>query len=387
MDPLLDYLNTQSLTHSYINIDVEDIPHLHHAVCYYTQSPSVLHKYEGLRNEPSRLPSFDFSQMKRTSPSQVDYKLRVRLYTMQLRLEIIMSEFRLAGGTISRLKDLFAQLGLQDEIGALVQVITLRSELLEVEAVLQMDSDEKGTLFDHLAKVKNTVNSYIDQSTKLVIDSANRTAALSITGMGTDALRDPVDLYAIEKRKTALDIDIANLAKIVKIKDKSLDPLISSQETIHALFELLKQRPLDNEILIELAHQYLNIGKFKYALWCVSESLLIGCNDAWNIWSLRGEICMLQSVALLKDEDGTNAARNWLNIAISSFCYSIELCEGYIRAWCGLYRCLNKLKGFAELDSVQLSLLDISLKLLNEKKNDHAVALDERENIKWILGS
>lgn len=429
-DPVLDYLSTISLTHAYLSLPDVDIPVLHNTVAMYTESPRISRKYpiEDLEKKQEQGPIkykkyiVSAGKLASTVPSEV----RIRLYVLQLRLEIIMSEFRLATGTISRLKDLLAQLGVQEEVGALSLVICLRAELLEVESFLQQNvpedeeeekeqdaADEKGlkqrkktkkgsksaddnskkpkSPFDHLAIAKNIVNSYLDQSAEVVINSVNRAAALSVTSSGADSMRDPTDLYAICKRKASLDKNIAELATNIKVDKENkivINPSIIANESIEALSELLRMRPLDAETYIELSELYLSNGKVKEALWCVGECLMIGCSGAWNVWSFRGELCLLQGKCLLAEHGDETSIRSWVYAAIASFSHAIELCSDHVRAWCGLYVSLQKLDELkVEIDPIYSKMRMITLAKIKEMLDDPSIPLKERENIHWILNN
>ena len=424
-DPVLEYLNTISLTHAYLGLPNANIPVLHNTVATYTESPRISKKYPTVAVPDGFVPCETYTP--HPISKRLTDEIRIRLYILQLRLEIIMSEFRLATGTISRLKDLFAQLGVQDEVSALTLVITLRSELLEAEAFLQEsvpeDDDEaekaaeekeqgkelkqrkkkkksgekekekKKTKspFDHLAIVKNVVNSYIDRSAEVVISSVNRSAALSVTSSGAESLRAADDLFALHKRKAGLDKNIADLAKGLSVDKENkiiISPAIVANESIEALSELLKMRPLDAETYVELSHIYLSNGKIKEALWCVGECLIIGCSGAWNVWSYRAELCMLQGKCITAENADAASVRSWLCAAIASFAHSIELCSGYVRAWCGLYVSLQKLEGLKiDLDPVYSKMKFITLTSLKKMLDDLSIPVRERENIHWILNN
>lgn len=424
-DPILEYLNTLSLTHEYLNLSNLDLPILHTTIANYTESPKIskdvlnqINKIIKDKNSPNDKKineNYEIFNPNQRSKSKLSDEYKIRLYILQLRLEIIMSEFRLATGTISRLKDLFAQLNVQEEIGPLCLIITLRSELLEVESFIEshynnkdltetkqsddnLKKDEKkvkngsNSPFDNLAIVKNIVISYIDKSTDIVINSINRTAALSVTSSGIESIRDQNDLYSIQKRKSCLDKNIAEIASIIKIDENNkiiINPELVANESINALLELLKMRPLDIENYIELSKIYLSNGKIKEALYCVSETLLTGCSKAWNIWSLRGEICMIQSNVLLNENNRKDKkiARSWIYASIASFSYSIELCSDYVRAWCGLYVSLKKLinLNLNDTDLIYTKMELITSKKINNLLNDKSIPVTERENINWIL--
>lgn len=405
-DPILEYLSTISLTHSYLNGPLCDIPVLHRTVTRYTQSANISKVFNTEDNESKIYEKIDFRNSNIRQHFNVNNEIKIRLYILQLRLEIIMSEFILATGTLSRLKDLFATLGVQDEVGALSLIITLRSELLEVEAYLNADLTEENendnnnvdnktkgkknvklSPFDRLAKVKNVVNTYLDASTDVVIKAVNRNVALSVTSSGVESMRDGIDLYSIQKRKSSIDKNIASIASSIKSdKDNMLiiNPTIVANESIEALNDLLKMRPLDVETYLELANVYLSNGKLKESLWCVGEILLVGCSGAWNIWAFRAELCMLLSKTFL--ENDKNAAKSWLYAAIASFSHAIELCSGFVRAWCGLYVSLQKLYSLnIQVDDVYLKLKSIAINSLDKLSLDKSVPVDEKENIRWIL--
>jgi hypothetical protein len=411
---LAGYLTVLSITHEYLDTSPAEIPLLHHAVTSFTQSPNVLKKYP---LEKEIIAESELYELLSTAKrGNIANDAKIRLYVMQLRLELIMSEFTLASGTISRLKDLFAALGIQEEIGPLVQVILLRSELLEVEAYLNPDtvvleeqsnaksnsnSQSKSTAkvispLDRLANIKHIVNNYIDSSSKVVIEALNRNAALSVTSSGLQAMRSSADLYNLEKRKRALDKNIANLAVKVQLetKDQSttnakLNPILAVNESITALNELLLLRPLDAEVHMELANIYLRSGRFKEALWHVGETLMVGCGSAWNVWSLRGELCLLQSDCEMEGQNETGKrAKAWLSAAIASFMYSIELCDDYVRSWCGIHVCLTKLaKLEGELDPVYQSVITLKNEKMKTLLNDECVSKKDRENLSWILNN
>lgn len=428
LDPLLEYLNTTAVTHSYLETPLFDIPVLHGAITRYTQSPSVRHEYTPKEFEAEKLNSqfehedFDIGAVRLTAPDDVPNVIKIRLYTMQLRLEIVMSEFRLAAGTIARLKDLFASLGVQDEVGPLSLIILLRSELLETEAYVKsqtLDEDsgsnkvqmeaagknkkknkgekKEDSPFDHLAKVKNIVGSYIESSSELVINSLNRDAAISVTSSGVEAMRESSDLYTLVKRKAALDQNIATLSTLISVDEKNkimINPVLAINESINALNDLIREKPLDVETYIELANLFLANGKLKEALWCVGETLLVGCSGAWNIWSFRGELCLLQSKYIQQQANGPNKANTkksvgaWLLAAIASFSHSIELCDDYCRAWCGLYIALGRLIVLdPETDSVHRKLIGISKERLINLKTAGHIPIAERENIAWVLNN
>ncbi|KAG0678312.1 hypothetical protein C6P40_000573 [Pichia californica] len=415
-DPILEYLNTISITHEYLNLSNRDIPILHNTVVIYTESPNIsLSKYKFI-NESSPIESslnydelYDINKYKykRIKPFKINNEIKIRLYMLQLRLEIIMSEFRLANGTISRLKDLFGQLGIQEEISPLALVITLRSELLEVEAYIEANySDSKNnennnndneklklkSPFDSLVIMKNVVNSYIDKSCEVVIQSVNRDAALSVTSSGIESIRNSIDLYSIQKRKSNLDKNVAELTMNIKIDKESnkfiINPEIIANESINALIELLKMRPLDVETYLELSNIYLLNGKIKESLYCIGESLLSGCSGAWNIWSLRGELCQIQSNCILSENKRNKLiAKSWLFASIASFSHSLEICSDFIRAWCGLYVSLQKLSNLQinDIDPIYIKMKMITLRKINEFKIDKSIPIMERENINWIL--
>lgn len=424
-DPIIEYLNTLSLTHDYLNLSNLDIPILHTTIANYTESPKIskdvlnqinkIIQDNNIKND-KKLNYENYENFHLKPKSKLSNEYKIRLYILQLRLEIIMSEFRLATGTISRLKDLFAQLNVQEEIGPLCLIITLRSELLEVESFIEShynnkdltesiqfndniknnenkDKNKKGSNspFDNLAIVKNIVISYIDKSTDIVINSINRTAALSVTSSGIESIRNQNDLYSIQKRKSSLDKNIAEIASIIKIDENNkiiINPELVANESINALLELLKMRPLDTENYIELSKIYLSNGKIKEALYCISETLLTGCSKAWNIWSLRGEICMIQSNCLLNEnKKGKKIVRSWLYASIASFSYAIELCSDYVRAWCGLYVSLKKLinLNLNDTDLIYTKMNLITSKKINDLLIDKSIPITERENINWIL--
>lgn len=445
-DPVLEYLSTILLTHAYLGLPDADIPVLHNTVAAYTESPRISKKYPAAAVPEGPVPCDTYIPLAlpgKRAAGLTD-EIRIRLYILQLRLEIIMSEFRLATGTISRLKDLFAQLGVQEEVGALTLVITLRAELLEAEAFLQetvpedeeeeeeeeeendigkagkekeqgnelkqrkkkkkkgkskasgekeKEKEKKRTRspFDHLAIVKNAVTSYIDKSAEVVISSVNRSAALSVTSSGADSMRAADDLFALHKRKAGLDKNIADLAKGISVDKENkimINPAIVANESIEALSELLKMRPLDAETYIELSHVYLSNGKIKEALWCVGECLIIGCSGAWNVWSYRAELCMLQGKCIAAENGDAASVRSWLYSAIASFAHSIELCSGYVRAWCGLYVSLQKLDDLKiEVDPIYPKMKFITLTQIKVMLDDVSIPVKERENIHWILNN
>jgi hypothetical protein len=414
-DILLDFLNTLAITHAYLSYDVTDIPVIHFAVTKYTDSPNVLHKYSNSKIK-SEFDSLKYEKVEilsisNTKSDNLNKNYKIKLYILQLRLEIIMSEFILAAGTVSRLKDLFGNLNVNEEIGPLLSIITLRSELLETEAYIQyetlkesetqkaIDKEKKefkdnnnNSQFDKLADIKNVVNNYIDSSTKIVLDSINRTAILSVTSSGSESLRDPIDLYLINKRKSSIDKNIANFSTLIKSTSNNiiLNPVIAINESIHAINDLSILRPLDIENYIELSNIYLLNGKLKEALWCVGNALLLGCSGAWNIWSLRGEICLLQSKCISKtNSNDLDSIKSWLFAAIASFSHSIELCDDFVRAWCGLFVSLNRLKNLKsyKLSEIHEKLIKISNEKLEILKIDDSIQIQERENINWILAN
>lgn len=405
-DILLDFLTTLSITNEYLSYPVTDIPYIHYAITKYTKSPNVIAKYQnfkyGVNFDSIKYERFNIYQIKQNKP---DNHILIKLYILQLRLEIIMSEFIFATGTISRLKDLLGQLGVSEDIGPLSMVISLRSELLETEAFVQYelkntDDDKDNTknkdanknsntknipddsIIDKFANVKSVVNSYIESSTKLVLDSINRLAILSITSSGSESIRESIDLYLLEKRKSSIDKNLTNLLTDYLNNDKTTEYL-SINESIHAINELINSRPLDIENYVELTHLYLHIGKFKEALNCLSNAFLLGCSTSWNLWSLRGEICYLQSQTM----DDTSGMKSWLFASVSSFSYSIELCDNYVRSWCGVYVSLNMLQKLEgnKVDDVYNRLFTVTVNKLNELKVDDSIDVQERDNIVWIL--
>lgn len=443
-DPILEYINTLSLTHEYLNLSNADLPVLHHAITLYTSSPNIKREYQPKdlsTNKDSQIngiiyEEFYSNEKNRTIKlGKLNDEMKIRFYIMQVRLEIIMCEFRNATGTISRIKDLFAQLGIDEEIGPLSLIVILRSELLEVKAYVEANynlnnneeeedleevqengrskseitqrktkkvlnkrdkNDSKKSAkspFDNLAIMKNVVNSYIDKSSEVIINSINRNAALSVTSSGLEAIRNCNDLYLIQKRKASLDKNVAKLASLIKFDETNklmINPIVVANESIETLLELLKTRPLDNETMIELSSIYLKNGRIKEALYCVGETLLNGCSGAWNVWSLRGEICMMQSSCIMSEMNANKkSAKSWLYAAIASFNYALEICSGYIRAWCGLYVSLQKLSDL-KLDTVDLvytKMKMITLSKLKELKDNTSVSIKEREKIVWILNN
>lgn len=446
-DPILEYINTLSLTHEYLNLSNADLPVLHRAITLYTNSPTIKREFQPKElntskdNEINGIKYEEFysnEKNRNIKLGKLTNEMKIRFYIMQVRLEIIMSEFRHATGTISRIKDLFAQLGIDEEIGPLSLIVILRSELLEVQAYVEANynlnnseeekeekeleevqetsesnseikqrknkkavnkKDKKNSQkspkspFDNLAIMKNVVNSYIDKSSEVIINSINRNAALSVTSSGLEAIRNSNDLYLIQKRKASLDKNVAELATLIQFDETNklvINPIVVANESIDALLELLKARPLDNETMIELSSIYLKNGRIKEALYCVGETLLNGCSGAWNVWSLRGELCLMQSSCIMSESYANKkAAKSWLYAAIASFNYAIELCSGYVRAWCGLYVSLQKLNDLKlnNVDLVYTKMKMITLSNLNKLKDDTSVSIKEREKIVWILNN
>lgn len=406
-DPVLNYLNTLSITGEYLTSNINDIPFLHYTITKYTQSTNVLNKYsEKLtnNNEINEIDENDEIYIPKYN-GKLTNEMKIRFYIMQFRLELIMNEFTLANGTISRIKDLFSSLKIDEEIGPLSQVILLRSELLEIEACYNLSIIEKNkekekeskelNIIDKIADIKNTVNSYIDKSCKIILNSFNRSIALSISNSGNKSMRDSIDLYQIQKRKCEIDIDLVNLACSIELnlKDEnkvSLNSNLAINESINALNDLLILRPLDIEIYLKLTYIYLNKGLFKISLFYISECLLNGGSNAYNIWSLRGEICYLQSNEKLNNS--INDLKYWLLISISSFIYSIELNENYLRSWCGLHICLNKLFKLKEknknfkIDEIYYNIENIkNEKFKNFIQFKNNLSINDRENLNWII--
>ncbi|KAH9910019.1 tetratricopeptide [Xylariomycetidae sp. FL2044] len=98
-------------------------------------------------------------------------------------------------------------------------------------------------------------------------------------------------------------------------------------DAIPALLALLDVSPTDAEAWSELADLYFSQGMYFQAIYALEEVLVLQPN-AWNIHARLGEVLLAAS----KTSDSTKQTSE----ALKRFCRSIELCDDYLRGYCGL---------------------------------------------------
>jgi tetratricopeptide (TPR) repeat protein len=103
-------------------------------------------------------------------------------------------------------------------------------------------------------------------------------------------------------------------------------------EAISLLVDFLEIYPTDAEAWCELADLYESQGLSSQAIFSLEEAL-INMPFAWNIHARLGEVAYLAACA----NDGSAASQQLLTDAIQRFSRSIELCDGYLRGYYGLY--------------------------------------------------
>lgn len=356
MDPTLRFLVECSLTHSYIDTPKSDWSQLQRAVAHYTGSPMV-----STSASASSAPPLG-------SSSSLDTTTLKDLYIMQFHLELMLSELMLARGTISRLKDLLGDN--PEEVGALVCIVREKSKLLQVDASLASTNEDK---------IKELVTSYLDSAGELIVKSYNESTVTNLSNGGMENLRELQDLYIIKREK----VRVITAADISKARKGNLNQYhIALAKKVEAIIDLLSDRPADLETLLELAHTYIELGKFKQALSCIVQVLVLEpLFDAG--WSLRGEVCYL----IWKQDRHANTKRGklaklWIQKAIECHQKAVEIDQLSLRSWCGLYVCL--IYSNENANASNSSQLTRAKDKLEEFLSNSATSAKDIENIKTI---
>lgn len=207
----------------------------------------------------------------------------VRVHVMLCRVEIVLNEWRLARGTISRLKDWITNRGLGEETGALCTVVTLRAELLAAESG---GNDSSGSSSE-----------YLDGATRAVVDAANRAAVIGNGGGGGGAR---VDLFEREDLAWA----------------------VGEREGLG--LGRPGERPADAAGLASRAVAYAERGQLREAVWETGRAVACAGGAVPALWALRGQLCVLVARAERERERGGGKAggkaggKVWARAAVGS---------------------------------------------------------------------
>ncbi|KAI4156715.1 MAG: hypothetical protein LQ340_000068 [Diploschistes diacapsis] len=168
-------------------------------------------------------------------------------------------------------------------------------------------------------------------------DSSNE-RVMGLKGMYDEAVaEDSRDLETIlQNYRNTLSQRPTNGA-IAKRQTALLTHLGRYEEAIKVLNEIINLSPTDIEAWAELSELYFKMSLYPQAVFCLEESLLIAPN-AWNFFGPQlharlGEIHYISSS--LRIPDGNLDSDRMLVQALRRFSRSVELCDGYIRGWCG----------------------------------------------------
>ncbi|ODQ67234.1 hypothetical protein NADFUDRAFT_11181, partial [Nadsonia fulvescens var. elongata DSM 6958] len=106
---------------------------------------------------------------------------------------------------------------------------------------------------------------------------------------------------------------------------------------IQALVKYLEYNPLDPEAWSELAETYYKTGNYPQAIYSLEE-ILLQLPQTYNIYARIGEIYNAKASTKsgnigVKDKDATYRD---LQLAVTNFSRSVELCPVYVRGWSGL---------------------------------------------------
>ena len=142
-----------------------------------------------------------------------------------------------------------------------------------------------------------------------------------LQGYNTIINEDPMNV-PIHKRRTAL----------IRLLGKPVDALDCLQQFVNTF-------PSDAEAWCELSDLYFDQGLFAQAIFCVEEALLIVPN-AWNLHARLGELNFLASQS---GQEAIASNEKYLAEAVRRFARSVELCNNYVRGYCGLKLATDKL--------------------------------------------
>ncbi|KAL4886378.1 hypothetical protein BJY04DRAFT_101976 [Aspergillus karnatakaensis] len=117
---------------------------------------------------------------------------------------------------------------------------------------------------------------------------------------------------------------------ILKRRIALMQSLSRPTDAISSLVQLLDASPTDAEAWCELGELYQSQGMSTQAIFSLEEALLI-VPHAWNVHARLGEVAYIYANSLEGE-----AMYKQLQLAISHFCRSVELCDDYLRGFYGL---------------------------------------------------
>lgn len=157
---------------------------------------------------------------------------------------------------------------------------------------------------------------------------------MGLKGMYDEATaRSDSELERILRRyESVIQTDPTNIP-IAKRRVGLLKSMGRNAAAIQGLIDLLAMSPTDAEAWTEAAELYADEQQFRQAIYCLEEVVLITPNS-WNTWARLGEIYFTCTKGdwLGKEFDPETC----LSLSIRAYCRSLELCDDYIRALCGL---------------------------------------------------
>lgn len=166
---------------------------------------------------------------------------------------------------------------------------------------------------------------------------ANNERVMGMRGLYQEAVAESEeDLRKVLQEYNKILSESMNIA-IHKRRIALIRSLKQYDEAISLLVEFLEIYPTDAEAWCELADLYESQGLSSQAMFSLEEAL-INMPFAWNIHARLGEVAYLAARA----NDGSAASQQLLTDAIQRFSRSIELCDGYLRGYYGLYLATTK---------------------------------------------
>lgn len=166
---------------------------------------------------------------------------------------------------------------------------------------------------------------------------ANNEHVMGMRGLYQEAVAETEeDLRKVLKEYNKILSESMNVA-IHKRRIALIRSLKQYDEAIGLLVDFLEVYPTDAEAWCELADLYQSQGLSSQAMFSLEEAL-INMPFAWNIHARLGEVTYLAACS----NDGSIGSQQLLIDAIQRFSRSIELCEGYIRGYYGLYLASSK---------------------------------------------
>lgn len=166
---------------------------------------------------------------------------------------------------------------------------------------------------------------------------ANNERVMGMRGLYQEAVAESEeDLYKVLEEYNKILSESMNVA-IHKRRIALISSLKQYDDAIGLLVDFLEIYPTDAEAWCELADLYQSQGLSSQAMFSLEEAL-INMPFAWNIHARLGEIAYITACS----NDGSATSQQLLTDAIKRFSRSIELCDGYLRGYYGLYLASTK---------------------------------------------